>query len=226
MGQGSRLLVLTVVLLSLAVAIVFLPAGSLRFWQGWAFLAAYFIPSTLGFVYFFQDDKGLVERRIRAEKKVEGQENLISFGRLLFLVILLLPGFDHRLGWSRNLLGPVPLWLTAASLAMVAAGAVFVLWVFKTDSFAGCASGVDTRLTSASTGPYNWVRHPMYMGSLVLFMFTPLALGSWVALPAFALLIPFYAIRLLNEEKVLREEQLGYSEYCQKTRYHLIPLIW
>jgi protein-S-isoprenylcysteine O-methyltransferase Ste14 len=66
----------------------------------------------------------------------------------------------------------------------------------------------------------------MYMGSLVLFMFTPLALGSWVGLPAFALLIPFFAIRLLNEEKVLRVELLGYSEYCRKTRYHLIPLVW
>jgi protein-S-isoprenylcysteine O-methyltransferase Ste14 len=226
MGLGLRLLVLTVVLLTLAVAVVFLPAGSLSFWQGWAFLAAYFIPSSLGFIFLFRNDKDLVERRLRTREREEEQKPLVRFGRLLFLVLLVLPGLDYRLGWSRNLLGAVPVWLTAVSLAMVAGGAVFVLWVFKTDSFAGCASGVDTRLTAASTGPYNWVRHPMYMGSLVLFMFTPLALGSWVALPAFALLIPFFAIRLLNEEKVLREELLGYSEYCMKTRYHLIPLIW
>jgi protein-S-isoprenylcysteine O-methyltransferase Ste14 len=226
MGLGLRLLVLTVVLLTLAVAVIFLPAGSWSFWQGWAFLAAYFIPSTLGFIYFFRRDKGLVERRLRTEEKVEEQKHLILAGRLLFLAALVLPGFDYRFGWSRNLLGPVPMWLTVVSLAMVACAAIFVLWVFKVNSLAGRAIEVENGQTVVSTGPYAWVRHPMYTGSLVLFMFTPLALGSWVSLPAFALLIPFFALRLLNEEKVLHTELPGYREFCMKTRYHLIPLIW
>jgi protein-S-isoprenylcysteine O-methyltransferase Ste14 len=226
MGLGSRLLILTVVLLALAVAVVFLPAGSWSFWQGWAFLAAYFIPSTLGFIYFFRHGKDLVESRLRTEEKVEEQKLLIRVGRLLFLVALALPGFDYRLGWSRNTLGAVPVWLTAVSLAMVAFGAIFVLWVFKVNSFAGRTIEVETGQAVVSTGPYAWVRHPMYTGSLVLFMFTPLALGSWVALPAFALLIPFFALRLLNEEKVLHAELAGYPEFCTKTRYHLIPLVW
>jgi protein-S-isoprenylcysteine O-methyltransferase Ste14 len=109
---------------------------------------------------------------------------------------------------------------------MVAGGFLFVFWVLKVNSYAGRTIEVDAGQTVIATGPYAWVRHPMYLGAIVLWMFAPLALGSWVALPAFAALIPFYAIRLLNEEKVLRTELPGYSEYCAKTRFHLIPLVW
>jgi len=98
--------------------------------------------------------------------------------------------------------------------------------VLKVNSFAGRTVQVDAGQTVISTGPYAWVRHPMYLGSVVLWAFAPLALGSWVALPAFWLLIPFYAIRLLNEEKVLTSELAGYSDYCRKTRFHLIPFVW
>jgi protein-S-isoprenylcysteine O-methyltransferase Ste14 len=77
-----------------------------------------------------------------------------------------------------------------------------------------------------STGPYRFVRHPLYSGSVVLWIFTPLALGSYITLPAFLLLVPFYVFRLLGEEKVLRAELAGYSEYCLRTRFRLIPSVW
>jgi protein-S-isoprenylcysteine O-methyltransferase Ste14 len=116
--------------------------------------------------------------------------------------------------------------LSLVSDALVAAGFGFVFWVLKVNSFAGRTITVDAGQKVISTGPYAWVRHPMYLGAIVLWTFTPLALGSWVALPAFVLLIPFYVIRLLNEEKVLRAELPGYSDYCLKTRCHLIPAVW
>jgi protein-S-isoprenylcysteine O-methyltransferase Ste14 len=226
MSLGSRVTIRAVILLLLSVGIIFIPAGSWRFWRGWAFLAAYFLPGLFAFVYFLRYDKQLVERRLRHREPVREQRLLIRGGFLMFLVAFVLPGFDYRLGWSRQLLGEVPVWLTAISLALVTSGFLFVFWTLKVNSYAGRTIQVEAGQTVISTGPYAWVRHPMYTGSVVVWLSTSLALGSWVALPAFILLIPFYVVRLLNEEKVLLAELPGYSEYCAKTRFHLIPLVW
>ena len=226
MSLGWRLTVRSVLMTLAGAAIVFLPAGTWRFWQGWAFMAAFFIPCLVGFGYIFFYDPALMERRMRNREPVTEQKLLIRIFTVLFFVAFPIPGLDYRLGWSRSLVGEVPVWLTVLSLGMVAGGFLFVFWVLKVNSYAGRTIEVDAGQTVIATGPYAWVRHPMYLGAIVLWMFAPLALGSWVALPAFAALIPFYAIRLLNEEKVLRTELPGYSEYCAKTRFHLIPLVW
>jgi protein-S-isoprenylcysteine O-methyltransferase Ste14 len=226
MSLGTRVAIRAVVLVVLSVGIIFLPAGSWGFWRGWAFLAAFFLPGLFAFVYFLIYDRQLVKRRLRNREKVKEQEWLMRGGFLLFLAAFLLPGFDYRLGWSRRLVGEVPGWLTGISLGLVAGGFLFVWWVLKVNSYAGRTIEVETGQKVISTGPYAWARHPMYLGSLLVWIATPLALGSWVALPAFALLIPFYVLRLLNEEKVLLAELPGYADYCTKTRYHLIPFVW
>lgn len=226
MSLGVRLVVRFVLMFVVAAGIVFLPAGTWRFWQGWMMIAAFFLPTTFAFAYFFRTDRALVERRLRNREQEGTQKWLIRLAVPLFLASFLLPGFHRRLGWSRSLVGAVPAWLSVVSAGMVVCGFLFVFWVLKTNSYAGRTIQVDAGQTVISTGPYAWVRHPMYTGSVVLWMFTPLAMGSWVALPAFAWLIPFYAIRLLNEEKMLRAELKGYPEYCLKTRYHLIPFVW
>jgi protein-S-isoprenylcysteine O-methyltransferase Ste14 len=209
-----------------AMGIVFLPAWSWRYWQGWAYLAAFILPIVVAHLYFLRYDRALLERRMRTRETVTEQKWLIRVFALLFLAAFPLPGFDHRLGWSRQWVGDVPVGFVLVSDALVAAGFVFVFWVLKVNSFAGRTITIDAGQKVISTGPYAWVRHPMYLGAVVLWSFTPIALGSWVALPAFVLLIPFYVIRLLNEEKVLRAELPGYSDYCVKTRYHLIPFLW
>jgi protein-S-isoprenylcysteine O-methyltransferase Ste14 len=223
---GLRLITRFSLMLLVILAILFLPAGTFRFWQGWATLAAYFVPTSLGFLYLCLHDPEVVERRLESGEKVKEQKLLIRLMRPLFLVAFLLPGFDYRWGWSRGMLGAVPLWLELLSLAMVVAGFLGVSWVLRTNSYAARTIRVEAGQTVISTGPYRWVRHPMYSGSLVLFLFTPLALGSWVAWPVFALLTPFYVFRLLNEEKVLRAELPGYSEYCLRTRFRLVPYVW
>lgn len=213
-------------LVGATLAVVFIPAGTWDFWQGWVFLPAYALPILFVFAYLLRYDRPLLERRMRDRETVKTQKLLIRIFGLLFLVAFCLPGLDHRQGWSRHLAGDVPAWVTLAAAALVTAGFLFVFWVLKVNSYAGRTIAVDAGQTVIQTGPYAWVRHPMYLGTVVLWIATPLALGSWVSLPAFALLLPFYALRLLNEEKLLRAELPGYADYCQKTRYRLIPMVW
>jgi len=214
------------ILFSCAACILLVPAGTFRFWQGWAVLAAYFVPAVATFVYFYRHDPALVRRRIHGDESVKTQKVLIGFMKPFFIVVFLLPGFDFRWGWSRALGVSVPLWLEPVALATVVAGFAGVGFVLNTNRYAARTIRVEKGQTVISTGPYRWVRHPMYSASLVLWLATPIALGSWVALPAFALLIPLYVARLLNEEKVLRKELPGYVEYCQRTRYRLLPGVW
>jgi protein-S-isoprenylcysteine O-methyltransferase Ste14 len=225
-GLSARVAIRIIAVLTLAFCALFLPAGSLRFWQGWVYLAVLPIPSLCAYIYFLKHDPQLIERRLEQKEQVREQKLLMRWFKPFFLFVFLLPGFDYRLGWSRTLLGEVPLWLTVFSQVMALTGMCFAAWVVTVNRFAGRTIRVEESQKVISTGPYANVRHPLYAGSVVLWMFTPLALGSYISLPIFALLIPFYVIRLLNEEKVLREQLPGYIEYCHKTKFRLIPFVW
>jgi protein-S-isoprenylcysteine O-methyltransferase Ste14 len=213
-------------ILILFCGIFFLPAGTLNFWQAWIYLAILAVPTFSGYCYFYRVDPEVLERRLRQKEQVREQQLLMRWFKPLFLAAILVPGFDYRFGWSKALLGAVPLWLTVFSEAMVLAGILSAVWVVSINRFAARTIQVEAGQKVITTGPYRFVRHPLYAASVVLWLFTPTALGSWVALPAFALLTSFYVYRILNEEKVLREELAGYTEYCQRTRYRLIPFVW
>jgi len=202
-------------------AFVFVPAGSWKFWQGWVYLALWIIPTRITFAYFYKHDPELVERRLQRKEKVREQRIIMKFFRPGSAVIFILPGLDHRFAWSH-----LPLWLTIFGQAGFLGGYLMMLWVMKVNRFAAATIQVEAGQPVISSGPYGVVRHPMYLGASLLFLFTPLALGSCWTLPAFALVVPVLVLRLLNEEKVLRQELPGYSEYCLRTRFRLIPFIW
>jgi protein-S-isoprenylcysteine O-methyltransferase Ste14 len=223
---GSRIIVRFLLVLIAALAILFVPAGTLKFRQGWVFLVILFIPSLCAYTYFWKHDPQLLERRLQNKEQMSGQKLLIRCSGPLFIAAFLLPGLDYRFGWSRALLGNLPLWLTIIFEAMVFASILFVIWVMNVNRYAARTIRVEAEQKVITTGPYRFVRHPLYAGSALLWLLTPLALGSWVAWPFFVLLVPFYVIRLLYEEKVLREQLPGYSEYCQRTRFRLIPFVW
>ena len=149
------------------------------------------------------------------------QKLIVRFGFVTCLIGYLLPGLDHRFGWSH-----LPLWLTILSQAFFLGGCLMVFWVLKANSFPAATIRVEPDQKVISSGPYRIVRHPMYSGASVMFLFAPLALGSYFALPVFALFIPIIVFRLLNEGKVLRQELPGYAEYCLHTRFRLVPLFW
>jgi protein-S-isoprenylcysteine O-methyltransferase Ste14 len=221
MTLKSRLALRFLLALGVLGALLFIPAGSLRFWQGWAYIAISFVPGLFAFTYFYKHDPQLIERRMQFREKVREQKRIMTFVYIAWLVAFVLPGLDHRFGWSHQ-----PLWVTIFSQAVVFGGFATTLWVAKVNRFAARTIQVEPGQEVISSGPYRIVRHPMYLGACAMWLFTPLALGSYLTLPAFVLLIPLIVLRLLNEEKVLRQELPGYSEYCLHTRFRLVPFLW
>jgi protein-S-isoprenylcysteine O-methyltransferase Ste14 len=212
--------------LLLLPTILFLSAGTLKFWQGWAFLV-----SSLGFsigstIYFYQYDPQLLARRMLTREKRGAQKIIMLLLRVIYLCAFILAGWDYRSGWTRTNIGPVPWWLTLLALAVILGGNFLFVSVLKANRFAASIIQIEAGQTIADIGPYRLVRHPMYLGVILIWLATPLALGSYVTVPAFALIIPIIIIRLLNEEKMLRPELPGYAEYCQRTPCRLIPFVW
>jgi protein-S-isoprenylcysteine O-methyltransferase Ste14 len=205
-------------------ALIFGAAGDLWFRRGWTFLAVFFAASALMTQYLIANDPALLQRRITGgpTKETEPTQRLImifiSFG---FVALIVVPGLDHRFGWSE-----APASVARAGDALVAVGFFVVFLVYKANSFASSTIGVAEGQTVVSTGPYAIVRHPMYAGGLLLLLGAPLALGSYWGLVALALIAPFLIWRLLDEERVLEQRLPGYSDYKRKVRWRLLPGVY
>lgn len=210
-------------MLILALAL-FLPAGSLRFWQAWIYLAVFAGCTILITVYLVNNDRELLAGRVQAGPAAETQRTqqiIQSLASLFFISLFIIPGLDFRFGWSN-----VPPVVSLMSDGLVALGFYFVFLVFRENSYTRATIEVSAGQKVISTGPYALVRHPMYAGAMLLILFTPVALGSWAGVPFSILLIMVIVARLLDEEKFLKANLSGYQEYCQKVRYRLVPLIW
>jgi len=208
----------------LFIALIFWPAGTFHYWQGWLFLAVFGV-STIGFtIYLALHDKPLLERRLAAgpqHEKERSQKIIVSLILIAFFAAIVLPALDHRYGWS-----PVSPGVTIAGNVLVVLSFLFIFWVVKVNSYAASNVRVEKSQKVIDTGPYAYVRHPMYAGAIWLFVGIPLALGAWwwtlLAIPCFPILV----WRLLDEEKILRRDLRGYTEYAQRVRYRLIPYVW
>lgn len=200
---------------------LFLPAGSFRYWEAWIYSVALFIPMIITMYYLIKNDPELLSRRLRLEEKEEKQKIIVRLFRLPFILGFLIPGFDYRYNWSE-----ISTILVIISNVMVFLGYLWVFLVFRENSYTSRIVEVEKDQKVISTGPYSIIRHPMYLGMSIMFLFTPLALGSWWALTVFIFLPVVLIYRIFNEESVLQKNLPGYKEYCQKTRYRLIPFIW
>ncbi len=212
--------------LILIAAIFFLTAGTIHYWEAWVFIAIMFIPSVAFCAYYYVLDPAVLERRMQRREKVTEQKLIIRLGMLIFVVGMLMPGLDQRFGWTLRWVGGVPLRVEVLAQCLALIGYLGSMWVIDVNRFASRTIQVEQGQQVISGGPYHYVRHPMYAFALLMWMAAGPALGSLVALPIFALFVPIFVWRLLNEEKVLRQELPGYAEYCQQTRYRLLPYVW
>jgi len=201
--------------------LIFLPAGTLRYWQGWAFLATFAVCSTALTVYMALYDEKLLERRLRAGPRAEtetSQKIIMALVMLGFAVFLVFPVLDHRFGWS-----PVPPYVSLIGDGLIVLGYLFILFVLRENSYAASTIQITDDQKVISTGPYAVVRHPMYAGALLLLVGMPLALDSWYGLLGILVIVPVLIWRLQDEERFLTRKLKGYAEYTSNVRWRLIP---
>lgn len=208
-------------LVAVMALLLFVPAGTPRYWQAWTYLAVFFGASVLITRYLMKNDPALLRRRLRggptAEKETS-QKIIMSFTSIGYVALLVVSALDHRFGWSSP-----PAFLTIAADVLILLGLYIVFLVYRENSFSSATIEVAADQRVISTGPYAVVRHPMYAGGFLYLLATPLALGSWWGLLAAAGLAPFLAWRLFDEERFLKEKLPGYADYCLRTRWRLIP---
>jgi protein-S-isoprenylcysteine O-methyltransferase Ste14 len=201
--------------------LLFVPAGTIRYWQAWLFLFVYLASSLWITIYAMKNDPELLRRRMRggpgAEKEV-AQKIVMSIMSLAFAACLVVPAVDVRFGWSR-----VPVYLVVAGDVLVAIFFYVAYLAFRANRFASSTIEVASDQRVVSSGIYATIRHPMYLGGLALFIGMPLALSSYWGLLAFPLALAALAWRLFDEERFLAANLPGYTEYCAKVRWRLIP---
>jgi protein-S-isoprenylcysteine O-methyltransferase Ste14 len=201
--------------------ILLLPAGDIAYWEAWVYMGLLFIPVTIVGSLLLTRDPELLERRLRARERQPGQAAVVLVSSVVMLPLLILPGLDHRFGWSQ-----VPLWVVIAADLLILLGYILFALTLRENSYASRVVEVESSQRVIDTGPYSLVRHPMYLAMCIMFVLTPLALGSWWGLVP-ALVFPLTLVgRIRQEEDLLRSELPGYAEYCQRVRYRLVPMVW
>jgi protein-S-isoprenylcysteine O-methyltransferase Ste14 len=217
-------IVANVVTGALFLACLFIPAGTIHYWQAWVFFIVFEVSGQALGLYFLVHDRKVLERRVEVGPTAEKEpaQKVISVLFLVgFAVMLIFPALDHRYGWS-----PVPAYMSVFGDMLVAVSLLANIPILKTNKYAASTIRVEEGQPVVSTGPYAWVRHPMYSVVMILLVGIPLALGSWLGLLWLAAFFPVLAWRLLDEERFLRQNLPGYDEYIQKVRYRLVPHVW
>jgi protein-S-isoprenylcysteine O-methyltransferase Ste14 len=221
---GARAWFALAILAGVMGLLLFLPAGTVHYWQAWVYLSIFMGASALTTLYVMKRDRALLERRMSggptAEKR-PAQKFIMLCTSIGFIALLVVPALDHRFGWSA-----VPLGGVVAGDVLVAIGFCLIALVYRENTFASATIEVAENQSVISTGPYAIVRHPMYAsGSLYLFG-TPLALGSYWGLVPIAAMMPFLIWRLLDEERFLAKNLAGYTGYQKRVRHRLVPFVW
>ena len=201
--------------------LIFLPAGTFAYWQGWLLMGILFIPMFIAGLVMMKKNPELLKKRLNAKEEEKEQKQVILLSGLMFLAAFLLAGLNFRFHWL--LLPDWAVW-TAAVLFLLS----YALYaeVLRENTYLSRTIEVQEEQKVIDTGLYGIVRHPMYAATLILFLSMPLVLASPLSFLVTLLYIPIISKRMKNEEKVLRQGLKGYDVYMQKVRYRVIPYIW
>lgn len=201
--------------------LIFLPAGSIRWWRGWLLMGILFVPMFGAGLVMLRKSPDLLKSRLQAKEKQKEQDMVVKFSGLMFLAGFILAGLDFRFGWL-----PLPDWVSWAAAAAFLAAYLLYAEVLRENAYLSRTIEVQENQKVVDTGLYGIVRHPMYSATLLLFLSMPLVLGSVLSFLCF-LLYPVLIIKRLKSEEVFLEAELpGYKEYKEKVKYRLIFGIW
>ena len=201
--------------------LLFLPAGSFAYWQGWLLIGILFVPMFAAGLVMMAKSPELLRRRLSAKEEQDEQKQVIAWSGLMFLVSFVLAGLNFRFGWLS-----LPRWLVWTAAALFLLGYLLYAEVLRENVWLSRTVEVQEHQQLVDTGLYGIVRHPMYAATLLLFLSMPLVLGSPVSFAVMLLYLPLIAKRIRNEELVLEQGLEGYAEYKKRVKYRVIPGIW
>ena len=201
--------------------LLFLPAGSLRFWQGWLLMGILFVPMFIAGIILLKRNPDLLRKRLNAKEQESEQKTVVALSGLLFIAAFVVAGLNWRFGWWL-----LPDWAVWAAAVLFLASYLLYAEVLRENTYLSRTIEVQENQKVIDTGLYGIVRHPMYMATTVLFLSMPLVLGSPFSFLIMLGYIPVIAKRIRNEESVLEDGLEGYAEYKKHVKYRIIPYIW
>ena len=201
--------------------LLFLPAGSLHYWQGWLLMGILFVPMAVAGIVMMAKNPELLRKRLNTEEKETEQKSVVAMSGLLFVTAFVLAGLNWRFGWW-----VLPNWVVWVAAVLFLASYLLYAEVMRENTYLSRTVEVQDNQKVIDTGLYGIVRHPMYMATTVMFLTMPLVLGSPISFLIMLGYIPVIAKRIANEEEVLEKGLEGYQNYKKKVRYKMIPFLW
>ena len=201
--------------------LLFLPAGSFLYWNGWLLIAVLFVPMIVAGFVMMKKNPELLRKRLNVKEEQSEQKTVIVLSGVMFLAAFIVAGLNFRFGWI-----VLQNWIVYAATAVFLLGYILYAEVLRENAYLSRTVEIQENQKVIDTGLYGIVRHPMYMSTFLLFLSMPLVLGSVISFVIMLVYIPIIAKRISNEEQVLEEGLAGYSDYKKQVKYKVIPYVW
>ena len=201
--------------------LIFLPAGSFQYWQGWLMVGLLFVPMFVAGLILMVKNPELLRKRLNAKEEEKEQKSVVALSGVMFVAAFVVAGLNWRFQWVM-----LPEWAVWLATALFLFGYVLYAEVLRENAYLSRTIEVQEDQKVIDTGLYGIVRHPMYTATIILFLAMPLVLASPISFLIMLLYIPLIAKRIRNEEAVLEQGLKGYTEYKQRVKYKVFPYIW